>query len=85
MKELLNKLKEAEKMADEADAAWEADPENEELEKAFDEAYKKQFVAFENLVNEIVKKTDGIIDKKTAATMVRAKRTEVETLINMMV
>ena len=84
MKELLNKLKEAEMMADKADAAWEADPENEELEKAFDNAYEKQWIAFEELVNKIVIVTDGKINKKTAATMIRKKRNEIEMLINMM-
>ncbi len=84
MKELLNKLKEAEIMADKADAAWEADPENEQLEKAFDEAWKKEFEAFEKLADKIVIVTDGKINKKTAATMIRKKRNEVEMLINMM-
>lgn len=84
MKELLNKLKEAEIMADKADAAWEADPENEELEKAFDNAYKKQWIAFEELVNKIVEMTSGEIDKKTAAAMVREKRNELESIIKRM-
>ncbi len=83
MKELLKALNEAEAIANKFDEAWEADPENEELEKAFDEAYQKEHIAFENLVTEIVKITNGKIDKKTASVMVRAKRTELENLINL--
>ena len=83
MKELLKTLNEAEVIANKADEAWEAEPENEKLEKAFDEAYRKERIAFENLVNEIVKMTNGKIDKKTASVMIRTKRTELENLINL--
>lgn len=83
MKELLKALKEAEMNANAADTAWEADPENEKLEKAFDEAYEKQHTAFVNLLNEIVKTTNGKIDKKTAAIMIRTKRAELENLISL--
>lgn len=84
MKELLKALKEAEERANKADAAWDADPENEALEAAFDEAYRAEHDAFENLVNEIVKATSGKIDTKTAVTMIRTKRKELEALIEIM-
>lgn len=81
MKELLKRLEEAEKKANEADAAFEAEPESEEKEKAFDEAYKAEFEAFEALADEIVKTTNGQIEKATAATMIRSKRNELKALI----
>lgn len=84
MKELLKALKEAEERTNKADAAWDAEPENEALEAAFDEAYNAEHEVFENLVNEIVKATSGKIDTKTAVTMIRSKRKELEALIGMM-
>lgn len=81
MKELLKRLEEAERKANIADTEYEANPEDEELEKAFDEAYKAEFEAFEALANEIVKTTGGQIEKATASTMIRAKRNELRTLI----
>ena len=81
MKELLKKLEAAEQRANEADTAYEAEPENEEKEKAFDEAYKAEFEAFNELSNEIVKLTNGQIDKATAGTLIRSKRNELKELI----
>lgn len=81
MKELLKRLEAAEKKATEADTAYEANPESEELEKAFDEAYKAEFEAFEALANEIVKASKGQIKKSDAATMIKAKRNELKALI----
>lgn len=81
MKELLKILEEAERKANIADTKYEANPEDEELEKAFDEAYKAEFEAFEALANEIVKITGGQIEKATASTMIRAKRNELKALI----
>lgn len=81
MKELLKRLEEAERKANIADTEYEANPEDQELEKAFDEAYKAEFEAFEALANEIVKTTGGQIEKATASTMIRAKRNELKTLI----
>ena len=84
MKKLLKALKIAEMEATKADEAWEADPENEELEAAFDEAYSKEFEARENLAKAIVKTTFGKIDIQTARNMIRIKRMELETLISKM-
>ena len=81
MKELLKALEEAEKKANEADSAWEKDPENTELEKNFDEAYKAENKAFQAVVEKIVSLTSGRIDKKTASTMLRSRRKEIESLV----
>lgn len=82
MKELFKKYEIATETANEIDAAWETDPENETLEKAFDTAYQAQYNAFIELVNEIVTFTNGQIDKKTAATMIRTKYNELKNLID---
>lgn len=81
MKVLFNNYLTAEKRANEADSAWEANPENEELEKAFDEAYKAEHEALEALIEEIEKETNGEIDKKTARMLVTARKEEVKSLI----
>ncbi len=87
MKQLLEKLKEAERKADAADREYENDPENEEKEKAFDLAYSeeyKAFEAFEALAGAIVKATAGKIDTQTAAAMIRGRRQQLETILEMM-
>lgn len=84
MKELLKALKIAEEKADRIDAAWDADPENEALEAAFDEAYAAQYKAFEAVVKKIVSMTGGKIDQRTAGTMLRMKRSEIESLVSRM-
>lgn len=81
MKALLKALQAAEEKASKIDSAWEADPENEELEAAFDEAYAAEYKAHEALANEIVRITSGRIDYKTASTMIHKKRSELESLI----
>lgn len=81
MKELLKALEAAEITANAADAAWEADPENGRLETAFDEAYKAECEAFAAVVDKIVSITSGRIDRKTAATMLRCKRKDIESLV----
>jgi len=78
---LYNEYMEAVKAADEADAAWEADAENEALEMAFDEAYRKQGEALINLRDEIVKLTSGQIDKITAYKMITKKGKELNDLM----
>ena len=81
MKELLKRLEEAEQRANEADQAWEQDPENEELEKAFDEAYKAQHEAINALIEEIYRQTNGDIDIRTARTMIRKYREALKAII----
>ena len=84
MKELLERLKEAERKADAADREYENDPENEEKEKVFDLAYSEEYKAFEALAREIVKATAGKIDTQTAAAMIRGRRQQLETILGMM-
>lgn len=84
MKELLKALQAAEEKANEIDKAWEADPESEALEAAFDEAYAAEYKAHEALANEIVRITSGKIDFQTASTMIHKKRSELESLVSRM-
>lgn len=80
MKELLKRLREAEERANEADQAFDLDPENEEKEAAFDEAYKTEYKAFMAAAEELVKITAEQIDIKTARAMVQGKREKLEAL-----
>ena len=80
MKELLKRLAIAEKAADEADQAYEADPENIEKEEAFDRAYEEEYNLYMKAANEIVKITSGKIDFETAKAMIKTKREELEKL-----
>ena len=84
MKELLERLKVAEEKADIADREYGNDPENEEKEKAFDLAYSEEYKAFEALAKEIVKVTAGEIDTQAAAAMIRGRRQQLETILEMM-
>lgn len=83
LKALYNEYMEAVKAADEADAAWEKDAQNEALEAAFDEAYNAQGAAFEKLSDEIVKVTVGQIDKITARRMIREKGEQLKALMQL--
>ncbi len=80
MKELLKKLSAAELEANRIDELWEADPDSIELEAQWDAAYKTEGAIFAKVVSELVKITSGQIDRSTAASMLRTKRTEVEKL-----
>ena len=80
MKELLKRLAIAEKEADEADQAYNADPENIEKEEAFDRAYKVEFDLYMKAAKEIVKITSEKIDFETAKAMIKTKRKELEKL-----
>ena len=46
IKDLFKTYEELNQKANEADEAWNNEPENEELEEAFDEAYEKEYEAF---------------------------------------
>lgn len=83
-KELLEKLKkfeELEAIANKADAAYEAEPENAAVEEAFDKAYKEEFQAMEELLNGIVELTNGQIDTETAKKMLFTKRAELKKIL----
>lgn len=78
LKDLIKKLEIAEMKASEIDAKFENDPENEELEKAFDKAYKAQFTASKKVIDYIVKLTG--IEEKTARLMVNMKRDQLKAI-----
>lgn len=79
LKKLINELEAAEEKANKADTAWEQDPENENLEKEFDEAYKKEWAAFKKLRNEIQKLTG--CGSHTASEMIRGHRNEIKKML----
>lgn len=81
LKKALEWLERLEKIADRADAEYEADPMNAEKEAAFDEAYAAEFEAHEVVIDVIVEMTDGQIDAKTAHAMIMKKRAEILSLI----
>lgn len=66
---------------DEIDDLWENDPENAEIEMAWDAAYKKSSDAMANLADEIVRFTRGAISAKTARRMIVSKGEELAQLI----
>ena len=67
--------------ANAADSAWEQDPENEELEAAFDRAYEAEHEARQALIDEIVSFTSGRIDAAVARKMLGSKRDELMALM----
>lgn len=84
IKELLKKLEDAEIKTNELDKLMVENPDNEEIEKAFDEAYKKEWEVFNRLIDEVVKLTEGKIDRKQAYNMIQLKRSELKSIIEMM-
>ena len=74
--EKLEKLEQLEKVADEAEARYTEEPENAELESAFDEAYKAEFDAYINAAKYIEYMTGGAVDFMTAKKMIQTKRSE---------
>lgn len=81
LKKLFLEYREALKEANKADEAWEKDPCNEELEKAFDFAYSKEFDLFQKLQNEIVTISGGKISKGTASAMINGRFEDLEKII----
>ena len=82
IKRMFEELEAAEIRSNELDEALESDPENEELENAWNEAYEREWNASEALINEIVKITNGMIDNTTARKMIAMKRNELKNLIS---
>ncbi len=83
MKELKQLFNEYQKVLEEinkVDTAWDKDPCNEELEKAFDEAYNKEFELYQKLQEKIVSLGSGNISKGTASTMINGHFEELEKL-----
>ena len=81
MKELFKKYEELEAITNRLEEAIEADPENEELETAWNKAYKNEYKAFEALIDKIVSISHGMIDNKTARAMIITKRKELKALV----
>ena len=81
IKNLMNELVKAESAMNDLDALYEANPENEEIEKRWDAQYKIMWDAREALEDEIVKITAGKITKKIAHAMVAGKRAELQALV----
>lgn len=84
IKELLKQLEDAERKANELDKLMVENPDNEEIEKAFDEAYKKEWEVFNKLIDEVVKFTEGKIDRRQTYNMIQLKRSELKSIIAMM-
>ena len=84
MKKALRAYKEAKETANKADRAYELEPENEALEKAFDEAYENEYKAFENLAKAIEKASAGLITEQKARTMIRLKYDQLESIVERM-
>lgn len=82
LKRRLEELERLEKIADQAEAAYDEDFANEEKEAAFDLAYRNQYNAFMAVCNLIVEMTVGKIDIKTARLMVRTKRTNLLNILD---
>ena len=81
IKYLMENLKKNEAKSDELDELWAADPENAELERAWDEQYKVVGRLRDELIREIVKFSGGLIDKRTATAMLFKKRDQLQSLI----
>ena len=85
MKVLLEKLQnlnKLEKIADIAESKYAQDPQNTDLENAFDEAYKAEFEAYINAAKYIEYMTDGNIDFMTAKKMIQTKRAELISILS---
>jgi hypothetical protein len=82
MKDLLQELELASAKSNKLDEAWDADPMNEDLEKAWDEAYTAEHEIFIKCAEKLVEITNGQIDMPTATTMLRAKRSEVKRIFS---
>lgn len=82
LKNLFEAYERAEMASTEIENRWDADPENEELEKAFDVAYELEHKALMKLAEGIKDFTGGKIDIKTARIMIMKKMPELKALMN---
>ena len=81
-KRLFNEYKRLNSITNEIEAAWDNDPENEELEADFDKAYIAEHKALTNLMDYIVLYTGGMIDRPTARLMIVKMPERLEALVN---
>lgn len=79
--EKIKKLEQLEKAADEAEARYTKEPENTELENAFDEAYKAEFDAYISAAKYIEHMTGGAVDFMKAKELIQTKRAELLQLL----
>ena len=85
MKILLEKLQRLERMeeiANRAEADYCKEPENTDLENAFDEAYKNELDAYISAAKYIEYMTDGNIDFMTAKKIIQTKRSELLSILS---
>ena len=80
LKKVFKAFEKAEQVSNRASDAWDANPDSDTMEAAFDKAYADEFKAFAALVSEIVKVSDGLISEKAAGVMIRTKRSELRDL-----
>ena len=78
IKKLYERMVLAEQIADITERIYNADCENEEKEKMFDEAYKHQFECTEELIKELCKYG---YDAKTWRKVLMTKREQIEALM----
>lgn len=80
LKDALKDLEAKEAAANIAESAYDLEPENQEAEKAFDEAYKLEFAAFIAAANILAAWVE--IDGKTARSLINGKRAELWEILN---
>lgn len=78
--ELINEYCELTRTCDAIEKEWESNPEDTELEKAFDKAYKKEFNKYIECANYIVNCTCGKVNFDRAKYLVNVKCEEVKRL-----
>lgn len=78
--ELIDEYCELVKSCDTIEEEWEKNPENAELEKAFDKAYEEEFKKYIECANYIVNCTCGKVNFDRAKYLVNVKYEEVKRL-----
>ena len=81
LKRMLEELSKLEKISIQAENEMVEDPTNEKKEKVFDEAYKAEFSLFMEIIEFIVKISNGKINEKTARAMVHTQREKILSLV----
>jgi hypothetical protein len=81
LKELFNSYKQSLAQADELEKLYEAEPDNTELETAFDSAYNNNFSDYLTLAQALVNVTNGQIDLNTAKQMIKTQLDRLEKII----
>lgn len=81
LEKLLKDLTVAENESNAIDAAFEADPENAELERAADELYKKEFALYITAAIELVKITNRQMTMDIAKKMIKTNRNDIINLL----